>query len=170
MTYTVWLRGLQIGETQFEMGGGNHRQYCGTFHPTEYGIQVLPSITAMMPALFDFGDLCKRRGLDPDDPSMDRERAISTFSESAEGQRVIAAAKQIEQVEVLDSAGRVMRWESLAISDLDWLIEKAESYERLESGEVEEAVRAARDPVRFMISLTLLNSAAAIHEKNAEMH
>src|SRR5262249_48907829 len=66
MTYTVWLHGQQIGETRFEFRP-DRRRHAGTFHPTEFGLTVLPSITAMMPALFEFGDLCRRRGLDTDD-------------------------------------------------------------------------------------------------------
>ena len=154
MTYTIWIHGQQIGETAFEYEH-DKRQRAGSFQPTEFGLQVLPSITAMSPALFDFGDMCKRRGLDPESASeADAATALDMFGGTPEGQRVIAAAKQIAELEVRDPNGRIVPWESLAITDLDWLI--AYARERGDPGPNEILDNMpVHEPIKFMISLTL---------------
>lgn len=154
MSYTVWLHGQQIGETKFELPRGR-RQHAGAFHPTEFGLTVLPSITAMGPALFDFGDMCRRHGLDTDDPSPENaSHALDTFASSPEGRRVMAAAKQIARVEVRDPGGQVLAWDALAITDLEWLVRAARERNPLIVHDVDEEL-SVHDPVRFMISLTL---------------
>jgi hypothetical protein len=154
MTYTVWMQGQQIGETAFEYEHDKRRR-AGSFQPTEFGLQVLPSITAMGPALFDFGDICKRAGMDTDTPSDDAAKAaLDAFGDTPEGQRVIAAAKQISQLEVRDPAGRPIAWEALAITDLEWLV----AFARERGDAVPNAIldkRPEHEPIKFMISLTL---------------
>ena len=59
MPYTVWKNGKQIGATQFELSPGG-RKRVGMFHPNEYGLTVLPGITAMFPALLEFEEMCRR--------------------------------------------------------------------------------------------------------------
>ena len=54
MSYTVWLDGTLIGESNLELRHGTSRR-AGIFHPTELGLSVLPGITAMGPALLDTG-------------------------------------------------------------------------------------------------------------------
>src|SRR5262245_20337748 len=163
MAYTVWLQGQQIGETRFEFRprGGGH---AGAFHPTAFGVTVLPSITAMGPALFDFGDMCRLHGIDTDDPSPENaSNALDTFASSPEGKRVIAAAKQVARVEVRDPEGQLLAWDSLAITDLEWLVKAARERNPSVLCPVEDLPE--HDPIKFMISLTLkqeARSAAAI--------
>src|SRR3954465_12147453 len=108
MSYTVWIHGQQIGETSFEYQHDRRRR-AGAFQPTEFGLQVLPSITAMVPALFDFGTMCKQRGIDPETASeADAEVAFETFSDTPEGRRVMAAASQISELELRDPQGRLV--------------------------------------------------------------
>jgi hypothetical protein len=154
MTYTVWIHGQQIGETAFEYEHDRRRR-AGSFQPTEFGLQVLPSITAMAPALFDFGAMCKRRGIDPDSASAtDAERALDIFGGTPEGKRVIAAAKQIAELEVRDPRGQIVLWESLAITDLDWLVSYARERGDPEPNEILDEM-PDHEPIKFMISLTL---------------
>jgi len=153
MTYTVWLHGQQIGETQFEFRP-DRRRHAGTFHPTAFGLTVLPSITAMMPALFDFGDLCRRRGLDTDDQSPESaSAALDGLATTPEGERLMAAAKHVSRVEVRDADGQLLPWDSLLISDLELLVRIAR--ERTPSLEEEPDEPPQHDPIKFMISLTL---------------
>src|SRR5688572_23730090 len=51
MSYSIWLDGNRIGETNFELRHGVNR-HAGVFHPTELGLTVLPGLTSMAPALF----------------------------------------------------------------------------------------------------------------------
>jgi hypothetical protein len=155
MPYTVWLHGKQIGETKFELPSPK-RKLAGTLHPTEIGLRMLPAVTAMAPALFAFGDMCRRKGLTPN--SIERQSAAKAreiVGETPEGQRLMAAAEQVAAVEVRDPDGRVIEWESLAITDIDWLVSYAH---RLENGEEPrekaEGKPPAPDPIKFMISLT----------------
>jgi len=154
MTYTVWIHGQQIGETAFEYEHDKRRR-AGSFQPTEFGLQVLPSITSMAPALVDFGAMCKRRGLDPENTSeAGAAMALDAFGGTPEGQRVIAAAKRVAELEVRDPSGRTIPWESLAITDLDWLVGYAR--ERGDAGPNEILDNMPEhDPIKFMISLTL---------------
>jgi hypothetical protein len=154
MTYTVWIHGQQIGETAFEYEHDKRRR-AGSFQPTEFGLQVLPSITAMAPALFDFGAMCRLRGLDPESASEeDAATALDVFGGTPEGQRVIAAAKQIAELEVRDPSGRMVFWESLAITDLDWLVAYTRERGDPAPNEILDKM-PEHDPIKFMISLTL---------------
>ena len=153
MTYTVWMHGQQIGETKFEYRHTAQR-HAGAFHPTPFGLTMLPGITAMGPALFAFGDMCRRAGIDTDDDCpTNASAALEAFSETPEGRRVIAAAKQIADVEVRDPDGKRMPWESLAITDLEWMV----AFARQQKPEILARVDALppHDPIKFMISLTL---------------
>ena len=153
MTYTVWLHGQQIGETKFEFRPGG-REHAGAFHPTAFGVTVLPSITAMGPALFEFGDMCRLQGVDTDDPSaQNASTALDAFASSPEGKRVMAAAKQIAAVEVRDPEGQRLAWDSLAITDLEWLVQVAHERNPSVLRQVDDLPE--HDPIKFMISLTL---------------
>ena len=157
MAYTVWLHGQQIGETKFEFGPGGMK-HAGAFHPTAFGVTVLPALTAMGPALFDFGDMCRLHGIDTDDPSLENAaNALHTFGSSPEGKRVIAAAKQIASVQVRDPEGQFLAWDSLAITDLEWLVEAARERNPSVLRHVHDFPE--RDPIRFLISLTLKEEA-----------
>jgi hypothetical protein len=157
MAYTVWLHGQQIGETKFEFRAGGMK-HAGAFHPTAFGVTVLPSITAMGPALFDFGDMCRLHGIDTDDPSPENaSNALDTFASTPEGKRVMAAAKQIASVQVRDPEGQLLAWDSLAITDLEWLVQTARERNPSVLRHVDDLPE--HDPVRFMISLTLKEEA-----------
>jgi hypothetical protein len=118
MAYTVWKNGQRIGQTDLELSPGGRRR-AGTFLPNDYGLTVLPGITAMLPALLAFGDMCRRKGLDVEDRSPEAGRmALDAFAETPEGQAVIEAAKHVGAVELRDRRGQTVVWESLLISDL----------------------------------------------------
>ncbi len=118
MAYTVWKDGKRIGQTNLELSPGGRRR-AGAFLPNDYGLTVLPGISAMLPALMAFGEMCRRRGMNVEDTSPDAGRmALEAFAETIEGQAVIEAAKHVAAVEVRDSRGQTVVWESLLISDL----------------------------------------------------
>lgn len=158
MTYSVWKNGEKIGETRFELSPGP-RKRAGVFHPTAFGLTVLPGITAMMPALFDFGAMCKARGVDVDDDRPEAaERAFNDFESTPEGKRVQAAAACIAELELRDPAGRTLQWESLMVSDMHAIAELAGRRNR---GAADQLKTLPGDPIRFMISTTLADQTAA---------
>jgi hypothetical protein len=121
MRYSLWIDQRRIGETRFELCSRGSKR-AGIFRPTDFGATVLPAIADMFPALIAFGELCRREGVDVDDDSRDgAAAALESFGGTEEGQRVVAAAKRIARIEVRDPSGRLMHWESLAISDLEML-------------------------------------------------
>src|SRR4051812_32868567 len=74
VTHSIWFRGRQIGETKFEYKH-TATQFAGAFYPTAFGLTMLPDITAMGPALFSFGEMCRRAGVDTDDASSENASA-----------------------------------------------------------------------------------------------
>jgi hypothetical protein len=151
--YTVWMYGQQIGETRFEARCAG-RKRAGVFHPTALGIAMLPGITDMFPALIEFRDMCERRGVDVHDDRPETGRdAFEAFQDTAEGRRVIAAARRIAEIDVRQENGDSIPWESLAISNLDELA--ALAARRTPSGPPQPRQRPNGDPIRFLISLTI---------------
>ena len=152
MPYSVWKNGEKVGETRFELSPAP-RKRAGVFHPTAFGLTVLPGITAMAPALFDFGEMCKAQGVDvEDDRPETAERAFERFANTPEGKRVQAAASCIADLELRDSAGRTVQWESIMISDMTAIVELAG---RRRHGAADQLKMLPGDPIRFMISTTL---------------
>jgi hypothetical protein len=157
MTYTVWKNGEKIGETRFELCPGP-RKRAGVFHPTAYGLTVLPAITAMAPALLEFGAMCRERGVDVDDDRPETaESAFDAFANTAEGRRIQAAASHIAELELRDSSGRTLVWESIMISDMTALVELAARRKREAAAQLR---KLPGDPIRFMISTTLREQGA----------
>ena len=151
MAYSVWKNGEKLGETRFELHPGP-RKMAGVFHPTPSGLAVLPSVTAMMPALFAFGRMCRARGIAVEETRPETiDLGLDAFANSPEGKRIQTAARHVEELELVDATGKTLVWESILISDLTNLAEL--------SGDREGAKRRLEcmpgDLIRFMISVTL---------------
>lgn len=158
MPYSVWKNGEKIGETRFELNPAP-RKRAGVFHPTPFGLTVLPGITAMAPALFDFSEMCKAHGVDVEDPRPEAaERAFETFGNTPEGRRVQAAASCIADLELRDATNRSVQWESLMISDMTAIVELAA---RRRHGAADQLKMLPGDPIRFMISTTLADQSSS---------
>ena len=118
MPYTVWKDDKEIGQTNFELSPAG-RKRIGMFLPNALGLTALPRLTSMLPALLAFEEMCRRRGLEVGDALGDGERlALDAFSDTPEGRAVISAAKHVAAVELRDSRGQTIAWESLMISDV----------------------------------------------------
>ncbi len=120
MSYTVWMDGVSIGHSALEVRQGANRR-AGIFHPTEFGLSVLPGITDMGPALLDVGRMCRDGGMDLEDFRLDAERASQEVFGTPEGNRVLEAAKQIARLELRAPSGDFVPWESILITDLNAL-------------------------------------------------
>src|ERR1041385_7886605 len=158
--YSVWLNDRMIGETAFDLPKLGRRKLAGRFHPTEFGLTVLPSITAMLPALFDFGDLCRNHGLPRDtDPGRAADEGFDLLAETPAGRRLQAAAHVIAQLEIRDDEGYEIVWESILISDSADLVAIAARLPHEEAEESEaslsereayvNAVERPNDPIRY---------------------
>ena len=151
MSYTVWMDGTKIGDTALELSPGEGRR-AGVFHPTAPGLEVLPGIAAMAPALLDVGRMCRENGIDTEDPDLDIDSATDGIFETPEGHRVLDAAKLIARLELRGPNGDVVPWESLLISDLSQLASLAggsRGRSRVPGR------RGGQDPVRYFISAKL---------------
>jgi hypothetical protein len=147
MSYTVWMDGTKIGDTALELSPGEGRR-AGIFHPTAPGLAVLPGIAAMGPALLDVGRMCRENGIDTEDPDLDIDSATEGIFETAEGRRVVEAAKLIARLELRGPGGEVVPWESLLISDMTQIASLAGSSSVRKRG----PGSGDRDPVRYFIS------------------
>jgi len=158
MPYTVWKNGEKVGETRFELSPGP-RKRAGVFHPTAFGLLLLPGITAMGPALLEFGSMCRARGVDVDDDRPETaEKAFDRFANTPEGKRIQAAASCIADLELRDSADRTLHWESLMITDMAAVMELIGRRRR---GVSDQLKMLPGDPIRFMISATLADLPAS---------
>ena len=159
MPYTLWTRGILIGATDFALGEEHSRHLAGVFQPAAGGMMLLPVLTAMGPALLDLKTLFKREHLSEDDVESDPDRVLEVFEQSPEGQRVIASAKAIEQLELRAPNGRVLEIDSILVSDLtEWSrfgIRPYEKKKRRKGKKAKKQCEHCGDPVRYLISATL---------------
>lgn len=154
--YTVWMYGRKIGQARLDTSVRGGR-LAGVFHPTEFGLTVLPGITDMFPALVDFKNMCRQLGVDVQDADPEiGKRAFEQFKDTAEGRRVVAAAKLIAAIEVCDRRGDDVAWASLAISDMEALRTLALRERPDRAASLPPASDTA--DIRYLISLTLADS------------
>ena len=107
----------------------------------------------MFPALLEFAEMCRRHGLDVDDNWCQAiSESANAFEDTPEGKRVLEAADRIAQIEIRDPTGRVIAWESLAISELDVLMPTTA---KVGTGFGSRMTRLKSDPIQFMISMAL---------------
>ena len=155
MPYTLWSRGILVGATDFSLGERNSRHLAGVFQPAESGMMLLPALTAMAPALFDLKTMMKREHITENDADEDPDRVMDVFEQSPEGRRLMAAAKEIERLELRAPNGRVLELESILVSDLTELrrfgIHPPDEKKRKKG----KKRRKHRDPIRYLISATL---------------
>jgi hypothetical protein len=150
MPFTLWLRGVMVGETDFELSREGNRR-AGVFRPTPSGILALPTLTAMGPALLELGAAAKSKRLGKAGAA-DDELEVEDFEASPEGRRVMALAKQIADLELRDPKGQTLPVQSIAVNDLEILA-------KLAGAEKAPARNTPRtrggDPIRYLVSATL---------------
>jgi hypothetical protein len=156
MPYTLWSRGILIGATDFALGDEDSRHLAGVFQPAESGMMLLPTLTAMAPALFELKTMMKREELSEEDADRDPDRVLAIFERSPEGQRILASAREIEQLELRAPSGRVLEIESILVSDLTELSKIGIRTRDMKRGKKGRKRRKHRgDPIRYLISATL---------------
>ena len=158
MPYTLWSRGILIGATDFALGDAHSCHLSGVFQPAESGMMILPAITAMAPALLDLRALMRREQFTEEDIERDFDRARQLFEYSPEGKRVIASAKEIEQLELRSPSGEVLATEMVLVSDL---LEMNRFAMRTTRRRRRRSKRRA-DPIRYLISVTLMQESDAM--------
>jgi len=153
MPYTLWSRGILVGVTDFALGDMHSRHLAGVFQPAETGMMLLPALTAMAPALFDLHARMKREHLSDEDAKTNPDRVLEVFEQSPEGQRVIASAKEVEQLELRAPSGEVLEIESILVSDLVEMSRFGFRTTPIERGKRRKGRHD--DPIRYLISATL---------------
>ena len=88
MQYTLWSRGVLIGETDFALGSLNGPRMAGIFHPAVSGMMLLPTLTAMAPAILGLTGALKRVNLTPADAACDPDAVFAAIADSPEGQQM----------------------------------------------------------------------------------
>ncbi len=154
MSYSVWLDGNRIGDTDFELRHGPDR-HGGVFHPTAAGLAVLPSLTSMAPALLDVGRMCRESGIDTEDPSVDVYGATEEVFQTPEGHRAMAAARHISRLVLHDSSGSLMVWKSILITDMTDFVAAVAAAGGTSFDDPTLTDRIGESPVRYFISATL---------------
>lgn len=153
MTYTLWSHGILVGVTDFSLGAKYSRHLAGVLQPAETGMMFLPALTAMAPALFDLDARMKQEHLLEEDADTDVDGVLDVFEQSLEGQRVIASAKEAEQLELRAPNGRVLEIESILVSDLMEM--KRFGLVTTPMLKRTKDCRQRDDPIRYLISATL---------------
>ena len=154
MPYTLWIRGVLVGATDFGLGDQGGPHLTGVFQPTERGMMLLPALTAMAPALFDLNDLMNAEHLTDKDAEEDPDRITGIFEISAEGKRVIASCKKGEKLELHAPDGELVAFESILVSDL--LEMKRFGFRTTPIVRRRRRPDHADDPIRYLISATLV--------------
>ena len=155
MAYSVWIDGTKLGDTSFEIAHGEGRR-AGVFHPSAPGLPLLPGVTAMARALLEAGRMCWEKGIDTEDPNLDIESTTEQIFAMPEGRRIQEAAKVAVRLELQDSRGKLVEWESLLISDLNDI--RALGRSGRGSAEEESDCRMGEDPIRYFITAKLRGS------------
>jgi len=165
MRCTVWLHDREIGGSDLEFPKRG-RQRAGIFRPTLYGLAVLPGLTAVFPALFEFRLACERAGIPHDEESSDDgEAAMELLSATPEGERVVSAIRKMGDLELRDERGRRLEWATLMISDFEQIRAVAEQLSNGRGGARREPARPTMpgellaekvpESLRYLLSFTL---------------
>ena len=168
MPYTLWSRGVLVGETDFALSKPEGRQLIGVFHPASSGMLVLPALTAMAPALFGLGAAMERLGATLEEMEDDPDGALALLDGTESGHRVMTSAREIAELELRDPDGRRLLFESILVSDLEELARAAAA-----AGSEVEVPTASRDAggtdrVRFLVSATLADGDVLGERAHAE--
>lgn len=153
MPYSLWLDGVQLGTTDLDVFPMPGRR-AGILQPTAQGLALLPSVTAVVPAMFDFHRLCKARGIDP--ALEDEERtmaALDALEHTPAVVRMRAAIDRIAKLELRDHRGTNVPWTYILVTDMEELRALAAQQEGVDEP------RAADVPIRYLISATFARDA-----------
>lgn len=156
MTYTLWHRKQLIGETEFEQEEGvsalrlgKRRHLAGVFHPTDYGLRLLPRLCGILTAGFDLKEELVRRGLPTEDPPADIIEEL--FETTEAGAHIIDIGRVLCEVELRDPDGVTLTVASMGFIDL---AELATLSRRLEH-ETVDLDEVPSEAAEFLVSVTL---------------
>jgi len=123
MTYTLWHRGVLIGETDFEDEHGDGEapiprglHLAGVFRPTEHGRTLLPRLCGIMTAAADLKEELTSRGLDPD--VVPPDVMMHLFESTPAGAHIIDIGRVLSDVELRDPGGATLIVSSMGFMDL----------------------------------------------------
>lgn len=149
MPYSLWLDGVRLGTTDLDVFPIPGRR-AGVLQPTAQGVAVLPSITAVVPAMLDFNELCEARGLDAS--LGDEQHALATLeqlSDTGPVLRMRGAISRIARLELRDDRGANVPWSYILVTDMDELRARTGSPPPVDGPE-----GGTGAPIRYLISAT----------------
>jgi hypothetical protein len=171
MPYTLWHRGVLIGETEFEsldsdtldtespdierrdMESAPPRDrrghLVGAFQPTAYGRGLLPRLCGILTAAADLKEELVRHGSDADDASP--ELIEHLFENTAAGAHIIDIGRVLCDVELRAPTGVKLEVQSMGFMDLSELAQLSRRF----GEEPEPLHQLPPEAPEFLVSVTL---------------
>jgi len=163
MAYTLWHRGVLIGETEFEdsehAAQGNGRIHlAGAFCPTPYGRTLLPRLCGILTAASELKEEMARRGIDADEA--DGEQIEDLFETTAAGAHIVDIGRVLTEVELRYPGGTRLIVASMGFMDL---AELASLSRKRDGREMSDTPLLPPGAPEFLVSVTLRGLSCAVH-------
>lgn len=155
MTYTLWHRGVLIGETDFEGSENAPRNdgrlhLAGIFRPTPHGRSLLPRLCGFFTAASELKNELVRRGVDTEDPEPELMRHL--FETTSAGLHIIDIGRVLCDVELRAPDGARVTVASMGFMDV---AELASLSRKLGCADTAELRALPPDAPEFLVSVTL---------------
>ena len=163
MTYTLWHRGVLIGQTKFEDSErapqeNGRLHLAGVFSPTAYGRRLLPRLCGILAAASELKDELARRGIDADEA--DGEQIEQVFDTIAAGARILDIGEALSEVELRDPGGTRLVVSSMGFMDV---AELASLSRKLAGRELLDTQQLPPGSPEFLVSVTLRGLSCDVH-------
>lgn len=150
MTYTFWHSGTLMGESDLALPSTKPGQQGGVFHPTAYGLTLLPRLTCALSAGRAFQQQIEAMGRRAEDLSNDE---IASLVETSDATRtMIELGRILSKVELRAPDGRAIAIQSIAFSD----VEELRNMGRSLGGAAAAVMTLPVDAPRYLVSATTL--------------
>lgn len=150
MTYTFLHRGIVMGESDLATKSGKRRQRAGSFQPTAYGRTLLPRVTCVLSV--GLALKAELHAIKATPKHLRDEKIDQVFGHSEAGRAMIDVGRVLSEVELRDSYGRRVEFESMAFSNLNEIRELAETLGTRSSPALKNLPANAPE---FIVSVTL---------------
>lgn len=119
MTYTFWHSGTLLGESDLALPSTKPGQQGGVFHPTVYGLTMLPTLTCGLSASRAFQRELSAMGKRAEDLS--NEDIASLIETSDATAAMVELGRILGEIELRAPDGQPIPFETIAFSDVEEL-------------------------------------------------